>query len=155
MDGGVPPDGGQLLVQGLRAVRHGVQVGHGADSGVAPRGGGGGAGGHGFLIRKTRLPKMDVYINEAWDYETMIQFKDGAALSGKGGGNGNNTALGNGDIQRLEAPVAKNGPAGQQKTHSCTPFQCLRHSNKLSYQMGGVLSTGVLRGGVSDPKLLL
>jgi len=65
---------------------------------------------------------MNMNINEAWNNETVIQFDDAGASPGKAGGNRNNTPLVNGDIQGLEAPVAKDGPAGQQYTHRRSPL---------------------------------
>ncbi len=44
---------------------------------------------------------MNVNINETWNDKTMIQFHDGRAVSGKTGGNGNNTPFGNGNFQGL------------------------------------------------------
>jgi hypothetical protein len=82
---------------------------------------------------------MNVNINETWNDETMMQFNDGSALSGKTGGNGNNTPFGNGNFQRLEAPAAKDGPAGQQQTHRRSPLYFL---NELSYRKKAALSTG-------------
>ena len=67
-DGGIPADQGQLLLQMGQAVRHRVQIGHGTHRGVSAVGGGLGAAGHGLLIRKARLTKMYVYINETGTY---------------------------------------------------------------------------------------
>lgn len=68
---------------------------------------------------------MHVNINETWNNKAMIQFNDGSAVPGKAGGNGNNTPLGNGNLQGVEAPAAKDGPAGQQQTHRRSPLQFL------------------------------
>ena len=62
VDRSVPADDGQLLLQVLPAVRHRVQVGHGADGGVAAPGGGAGAAGDGLFIRKARLAQMHMHI---------------------------------------------------------------------------------------------
>ena len=62
VDHGVPADDGQLLLQMLPAVRHRVQVGHGADGGVSAPGGGAGAAGDGFLIRKARFAQVHMHI---------------------------------------------------------------------------------------------
>ena len=72
MDPGTPVNGPQLLVQGLPAVGHGLEVGHGAHGGVAACRGRGRTGGDGLLIRKTRLPKMDMNINETWHQKPLI-----------------------------------------------------------------------------------
>ena len=64
---------------------------------------------------------MNMDINETWNYQTIMQFNDGSAFTGKGGGNGNNTALVNGNIHILELSVPENGPAGQQQTHVGSP----------------------------------
>ena len=52
----------------FQAVRHRVQIGHGTHRGVSAVSGGLGAAGHGLLIRKARLTKMYVYINETGTY---------------------------------------------------------------------------------------
>ncbi len=126
MDPGVPPDGFQLHLEAVRAVGHGVQVWHGAEGGIPSRRRRRRAGGDGLLIRKSRLPKMNVNIYETWNNEMVIQFNDGSAVPGKTGGNGNNTPFGNGNIQGLEAPAAKDGPAGQQQTHRRSPLHLLK-----------------------------
>ena len=64
---------------------------------------------------------MNMDINETWNYQTIMQFNDGSAFTGKGGGNGNNTALVNGNIHILEFSIPENGPAGQQQTHVSSP----------------------------------
>ena len=63
-DHGVLPDGVQLRLQGLHAVRHRIQVRHGAYGGIAAVGRRQRAGADGLLIRKTRLSKMHMHINE-------------------------------------------------------------------------------------------
>ena len=63
-DDGVLLDGLQLYGQMLRTVRHGVQIGHGHDGGIAAPGAGPGPCGHGFLMQKTRLLQMYMYIRE-------------------------------------------------------------------------------------------
>ena len=82
---------------------------------------------------------MNVNIYETWNNEMVIQFNDGSAVTGKAGGDGNNTAFGNGNIQGLEAPAAKDGPAGQQQTHRHSPLHVL---NEISYRKAAALSTG-------------
>lgn len=72
---------------------------------------------------------MHVDINETWNNETMIQFKDGSAVPGKAGGNGNNTPLGNGNFQGLELPAAKDGPSGQHQTHRRSPLRFLEKTS--------------------------
>ena len=47
------------------AVRHGIEVGHGADDRAAASGRCAGAGEDGLLIRKTRLAKVNMHIAEA------------------------------------------------------------------------------------------
>ncbi len=63
---------------------------------------------------------MNVNINETWNQTAVMQFNDGKAFLWKGAGDGNNTAVGNSDIQILKASVQKNGPAGQQQIHTQT-----------------------------------
>ena len=58
-------DQGLLRGQVFRAVRHRVQIRHGADGGITAPGRRGGAGGYGFLIRKARLAQMYMYIAKA------------------------------------------------------------------------------------------
>ena len=118
-------NGLQLRPEMLRAVGDRVQVRHGADGGIASRRRRRRAGGNRLLIRKSRLSKMNVNINETWNDKTMIQFHDGRAVSGKTGGNGNNTPFGNGNFQGMESPAEKDGPAGQQQTHKHSPLQLL------------------------------
>ena len=69
---------------------------------------------------------MNVNINETWNYQSVMQFNDGSAASGKIGGNGNNTPLGNGNIQRLKASVEKDSSSGQQQMHRCSPLGFFR-----------------------------
>ena len=63
-DHGVFLNGVQLHLQRLHAVRHRVQIRHGAYGGIAAVGRRQRAGADGLLIRKTRLPKMYMHINE-------------------------------------------------------------------------------------------
>ena len=117
----VPGDGVQLRPQVLQGVRHRIQVGHGAHRRVASCGGRRRAGGDGFLIRKSRLPKMNMYINETWNNDLILTFNYGKTFLGKGGRNGNNTAFGNGNIHILESSIPENSPAGQQEIHGYAP----------------------------------
>ena len=64
MDAGACIDQVQLLLQMLDGIGSGIQVGHGADGGVAAAGCAGGTGHHGLLIRKTRLSEMHVHITK-------------------------------------------------------------------------------------------
>ena len=57
---------------------------------------------------------MNMDINETWNNQMVVQFNDGKAFLGKGGGNGNKTALVNRNIQVLNGSNTKNGSAGQQ-----------------------------------------
>ena len=118
-------DGVQLDLEGWQAVGHGFEIGHGAHGGVAAGGGSRRAGVNGLLIRKTRLPKMNMNINETWNKEMVMQFNDRKAVPGKGGGNRNNTALVDGDISGLERAVKENGSAGKQQTHGISPSSCI------------------------------
>ena len=63
-DHGVFLNGVQLHLQRLHAVRHRIQIRHGAYGGIAAVGRRQRAGADGLLIRKTRLPKMYMHINE-------------------------------------------------------------------------------------------
>ena len=76
------PDGRQLGLQVLGAVRHGVEVGHGADGGEAAASGRERAALHRLLIRKSRLSKMYMHIGETGKKETVIEFKNRNALAG-------------------------------------------------------------------------
>ena len=78
---GTLPDPPELGLQMRRAVGGRVHVGHGADQAVAPPGRRPGARFDGLFIRKTRLSKMDMNINEAGKNETMIPM-DGNAGDG-------------------------------------------------------------------------
>ena len=60
----VPADGIQLRLKVFHAVRHRVQVGHGAHRGIAAMGRRQRSGADGLLIRKTRLSEMYMHINE-------------------------------------------------------------------------------------------
>ena len=60
----VMADGLQLRLKMLQAVRHRVQVRHGARSRIATVSRRKGAGANGLFIRKTRFPKMYMNINE-------------------------------------------------------------------------------------------
>ena len=60
----VMADGLQLRLKMLQAVRHRVQVRHGAHSRIATVSRRKGAGANGLFIRKTRFPKMYMNINE-------------------------------------------------------------------------------------------
>ena len=63
-DHGVLLNGVQLHLQRLHAVRHRIQIRHGAYGGIAAVGRRQHTGADGLLIRKTRLPKMYMHINE-------------------------------------------------------------------------------------------
>jgi len=65
-DHGVPADQRQLRGEIVGRIRRRTEVGHGAHRRIPARGGRRRAGGDGFLIRKTRLPKMNVNIYETW-----------------------------------------------------------------------------------------
>ena len=110
----------QLDFQMFGAVGHRLQVGHGTHGGVTAGGSGLSAGIDGFLIRKTRLTKMNVHINETWNNKTIVQFNDGKTFLRKG--IGNNTTLADRNVLILEAAVRENGAAGQQQAHTGSPF---------------------------------
>ena len=63
-DQGIPGNGLQLRRQVRRAVRHGIQIRHGAHIAVSPPGCGPGAGGDGLFIKKSRFPKMYMHIHK-------------------------------------------------------------------------------------------
>ena len=65
LDAGVSVDDLLLEGEGLRAVGHGVEVGHRADGRVAAVCGGQRAGADGLLVALAGLPEMDVDIHEA------------------------------------------------------------------------------------------
>ena len=115
VDRGVPGDDLPLDVQRLQAVGNGVQVGHGAHMGVAAPGGVQGAGADGFLIRKSRLSKMDMDINETGKYGGMMKINGNSASSGlQPPGDRNNAALRNGKINRAETVFGKQQTVFQQ-----------------------------------------
>ena len=58
------PDQPFLFLQVFDAVRHGVQVGHGADRRIPAPGRRHAAGQHGFLIRKPGLSEMHMHVTE-------------------------------------------------------------------------------------------
>ena len=64
-DDGVPVNGGLFYGQVLRAVRHRVQVGHGAHYRVAAPGCGQGSGTDGFLPGLARLTEVDMDVTES------------------------------------------------------------------------------------------
>ena len=140
MDFGVFPNQVQLDAQILQTVGYRLQIGHSAHGGIAAGGGSRCAGVNRFLIRKTRFPKMNMNINETWNDQTVMQFNDGKAFLGKGGGNGNNTALVNGEVHILKASVQKNGSAGQQQIHVISPSSSFSF-DILYYRKSRFLST--------------
>ena len=73
-----------LNLQILHAVRHRVQVGHGADRGIAAPGGRPAACGDSLLIRKTRLSEMHMHITKAGKNNIFRRIKPGKTGSGKG-----------------------------------------------------------------------
>ena len=64
-DEGVPVDGFQFQGEMLRAVRHGIQVGHGAYEGVSTPGSGPAATADGFLPGLSRFTEMYVKVGES------------------------------------------------------------------------------------------
>ena len=70
-------------------------------------GGGESAGADGLLIRKPRLSKMNVDINETGKHNGMMKINGNSARSVQPPGNGNNTAIRNGNINRTEALFCK------------------------------------------------
>ena len=123
VDHRVPPDQLQLLGQSLPAVGDGVQVGHGADLGEAPPGGGTGTGADGLLIRKSRLSQMNMYINETGKNGGVMKVND---LGGNGGlqgvGNGNNTALTDQDLRGTKGTARKQHGILQQILHDSSSY---------------------------------
>ena len=72
MDSGVFPNEVQLYLQIRCVVGDGLQIGHGAHGGIAACGGSRRAGKNGLLIRKPRLPKMNVDIDETWNDQMVM-----------------------------------------------------------------------------------
>ena len=64
----------------LRAVRHGLGVGHGKDRGKAATGRGRHTGLHGFLLRLSGLAQMHVQIDQTGHHETIRGVDDLSAL---------------------------------------------------------------------------
>ncbi len=62
------PDQPFLFLQVFYAVRHGIQVGHGADRRIPAPGRRHAAGQHGFLIRKPGLSEMHMHVTETGKY---------------------------------------------------------------------------------------
>ena len=118
MDHRVPADDLQLLLQVLPAVRHRIQVRHGAHVGEAPPGGCQGAGADGLLIRKSRLSQMNVHINETGKHCGIMKINGNG---GSGGlqplGNGNDTAVTDENVGQMKGPVHKNTGVFQQILH--------------------------------------
>lgn len=87
----------QLLRECGCVLRHGTEVRHGADGGVAAPRGSLGAGFYRLLIRKTRLSKMYMHIDKTGNNKTIIKITNTYALTG------NDTGLNTGDdaVQNL------------------------------------------------------
>ena len=102
LDEGVPLDYRELLRQTLRAVRHRVQVRHGAEGRVpAPRGRRR-AGRNRLLIRKTRLSQMNMDINKTGKNTAIIEIENRNAVRG------NDTGLHAGDNAAGDLKVGGN-----------------------------------------------
>ncbi len=82
VDDRVPVDGRLFHGEGFRTVRHGVQVGHGADDAVSAPGRGGGSGGDGFLGREAGLAEMDMDVGEGLCHEQAARFHDDRPFRG-------------------------------------------------------------------------
>ena len=114
VDRGVPGDDLPLDVQGLQTVGDRVQVGHGAHVDVPAPGGGEGAGADGLLIRKPRLSKMNMNINETGKHGGMMEINDGGAGGVQPPGNRNNAPLRRQEIGGKEALFCKQRSVFQQ-----------------------------------------
>ena len=97
----------------LHTVRHRVQVGHGADRGIAAPGGCPAACGDGLLIRKTRLSEMHMHVTKAGKNNIFRRIEPGKTGGGKGGTN----------------PFGKYGP---QRSSVNLGFRHIRHADLLS-----------------------
>ena len=106
----------QLYTEIFCAVGYRFEVGHGAHGSVSAGCGSMGAGVNRFLIRKTRLTKMNMNINETRNDQTIIQFNNRSVFLR----NRNNTTLVDRIVFIFKAAVGENGPAGQQQTHTDT-----------------------------------
>ena len=113
VDAGGFLDEAALNSQILHAVRHRVQVGHGADRGIAAPGGCPAACGDGLLIRKTRLSEMHMHVTKAGKNNIFRRIEPGKAGGGKGGTN----------------PFGKYGP---QRSSVNLGFRHIRHADLLS-----------------------
>ena len=133
----VPGNGLQLRTEAICTVRHRLEVGHGAHGGVTACRSSGSAGGNGLLIRKTRLTQMHMHIGETWNKKTIMQFDHTKAIPRKRGGNGNNTALVNGNIQTLKTAVPEHAAAGQQILHGSPPSVFVFGQHNILSETGG------------------
>ena len=82
---------------------------------------------------------MHMHIGETWNKKTIMQFNHTKAIPRKRGGNGNNTALVNGNIQTLKAAVPKHAAASQQILHGSPP-SVLCSVNTIYYRKQGGMS---------------
>ena len=60
---------------------------------------------------------MNMHINETWNDQTVMDLYNGKTGTGEIGGNGNNTAVGNGNIGVLKRPAAEDRSACEQQLH--------------------------------------
>ena len=99
----------------LHTVRHRVQVGHGADRGIAAPGGCPAACGDGLLIRKTRLSEMHMHVTKAGKNNIFRRIEPGKTGGEKGETN----------------PFGKYGP---QRSSVNLGFRHIRHADLLSHK---------------------
>ena len=114
---GVSLYGLQLRRQMRRAIRHRIQIRHGAHIAVPTPGGSSGAREYGFFIKKTRLPKMYMHIHKTRQQKTILQLQNRNTTATVG------TRLHAGNLQILNQTLLP--------IHHVCVFQTNHHGNSL------------------------
>ena len=101
---GVAADQVGLHAQRLQRIGRRIEVGHGADRGVAAACGGGGAGGDGLLLRKARLAQVHMHVHKPRDDPQSPQADDAVVGARRAGGD--DASLLDGQRPLVEAAAA-------------------------------------------------
>ena len=143
-DEGGAGDGLLLAAQRLPILRHGGEIGHGAQRGVAPPGRRRRAAADGLLIRKTRLPQMHMHICETGKNHHIPGINGNTGALGTDGGH--NTA-GKKNILLPEYAVPENLTVPDTQQHLFSSFSptALNFPDTLP-RAGGEIKSGVPRG---------